>query len=212
MSTGSAAPESRVLLRKATWEQYVSLRDVDENRHTRMTFDRGSLELMSPTGLHERVRILIGHCLFVWFEETQIPSQSRGSTTFRREDLERGLEPDNCFYIQHESAIRDRDEIDLTIDPPPDLAVEVDITSSSINRLSIYAALGVPEVWRWHDDRLRVLLLNRDGTYSEVIASQALPGFPFNQMVELIQRRMFVDDLTFIREFRTVCRKSSATD
>ena len=212
MSTGTPIHEPRVLLRKATWEQYVSLRDVDENRHTRMTFDRGSLELMSPTGIHERVRILIGHCVFVWLEEMQIPSQSRGSTTFRREDLERGLEPDNCFYLQHESAIRDRDEIDLTIDPPPDLAIEVDITSSSINRLSIYAALRVPEVWRWHDDRLHILLLNRDVGYSEVGASQALPGFPIAQMVEMIQRRMFVDDLTFIREFRKVCQKSSAAD
>jgi Uma2 family endonuclease len=212
MSTGTPIHEPRVLLRKATWEQYVSLRDVNENRHTRMTFDRGSLELMSPTGIHERVRILIGHCVFVWLEEMQIPSQSRGSTTFRREDLERGLEPDNCFYLQHESAIRDRDEIDLTIDPPPDLAIEVDITSSSINRLSIYAALKVPEVWRWHEDRLQILLLNRDGDYSEVGGSQALPGFPFAQMVEMIQRRMFVDDLTFTREFRRVCQKSSAAD
>jgi Uma2 family endonuclease len=212
MSTGTPIHESRVLLRKATWEQYISLRDVDENRHTRMTFDRGRLELMSPTGIHERVRILIGHCLFVWFEEMQIPSQSRGSTTFRREDLERGIEPGNCFYLQHESAIRDRDEIDLTIDPPPDLAIEVDITSSSINRLSIFAALKIPEVWRWHDDRLQILLLNRDGGYSVVGMSQALPGFPCAQMVEMIQRRMFVDDLTFIRAFRKVCQKSSAAN
>jgi Uma2 family endonuclease len=206
MSTGAIASESRVLLRKASWQQYISLRDLDENRHTRMTYDRGSLELMSPTGLHERLRILIGHCLLVWFESMRIPIQSRGSMTFRREDLERGLEPDNCYYIEHESAVRNRRELDLTIDPPPDLVVEVDITSSSINRMSIYAALGVPEIWRWHDDELQIFRLGADGKYSTVPYSQALPGFPSERMVELIKRQTFVDDIEFIREFRRCCQ------
>ena len=207
MSTGSAAPESRVLLRKATWEQYVSLRDVDENRHTRMTFDRGSLELMSPTRLHERFRILIGYCLLVWFQENRIRFQSCGSTTFRRKDLQRGFEPDHCYYIQHEPLVRDRDEeLDLTVDPPPDLAIEVDITSSSIDRMSIYAAFGVPEVWRWHDERLTVFALGTEAKYSEVASSRALPTFPVTQVAEFILQRKFSDELTFIGEFRSWCR------
>src|SRR5260370_377378 len=116
--------------------------------------------------------------------------------TFRREDLDRGLEPDNCYYIQHETAVRERDEIDLTIDPPPDLAVEVDITASSIDRLSIYMALGVPEIWRWHDDALYVLVLAAGGKYLQIATSQALPGFPCESMADLIRRRASVDEMT----------------
>ena len=123
--------EPAILLQGLTWQNYVDLRDAPENDHVRMTFDRGSLELMSPIGLRRRVRMLIGRCVKVWAEEKRVPIQSGGSTTFRREDLQRGLEPDNCYWIQHESAVRARDEIDLTIDPPPDLAVEVDVTSRS---------------------------------------------------------------------------------
>ena len=92
MSIGAPVHEPRFLLRQATWRDYVSLRDAGENRNTRMTFDRGSLELMSPTRLHERFRILIGYCLLVWFQENRIRFQSCGSTTFRRKDLQRGFE------------------------------------------------------------------------------------------------------------------------
>jgi len=206
MSAGPAINEPRFLLRQASWQDYVSLRDADENRNTRMTFDRGRLEFMSPTRIHERIRILIGYCLLVWFQERQIRFQSCGSMTCRREDRQRGFEPDNCYYIQNESAVRDRPELDLTIDPPPDLAIEVDITSSSIDRMSIYAVFGVPEIWRWHNDTLQVLALETNSEYTEIRASQALPGFPCERMVEFINQYMFADDMTFIDEFRNWCQ------
>jgi Uma2 family endonuclease len=136
----------------------------------------------------------------------RIRIQSCGSTTWRREDLQRGLEPDNCYYIEHEPAVRDREELDLTIDPPPDLVVEVDITSSSINRMSIYAAMGVPEIWRWHDDTLQIFRLGADSKYSAVASSLALPEFPCDSMVELIKRQTFSDEMTFIRDFRNCCQ------
>jgi len=207
MSTAATVYEPRFLLHHATWQDYVSLRNADENRNTRMTFDRGSLEFMSPTRLHERLRILVGRCIDVWVEELRIRIQSCGSTTFRREDLQRGFEPDHCYYIQHEPLVRNREEeLDLTVDPPPDLAIEVDITSSSINRISIYAAFGIPEIWRWHDDKVSVHVLGPEGKYSEMAASSALPGFPLHQMTELIRRLAFADELTFVDEFRTCCR------
>jgi Uma2 family endonuclease len=206
MSVGIPIGETGVLMRRTNWQQYVELRDSNENRNVRMTFDRGELELMSPTRLHERLNFLIGHCIIAWVEEKRIPFQGCGSTTFRREDLQRGLEPDNCYYIQNEPAVRDRDEVDLTIDPPPDLVVEVDITSSSIDRMQIYAAMGVPEVWRWHDDALHCLVLKPDGEYAEVGFSRSLPGFPFERMVELLRRRNTADGLTLVREFRDGCR------
>lgn len=206
MSTGTTTSETRTLLRNVTWQQYVELRDGDEYRHRRMTYDRGSLELMSPTKLHERVGYLIGRCIDVWTEERRIAVQSCRSTTFRRKDLLRGLEPDNCYYIEHEPAVRNRDEVDLSIDPPPDLAVEVDVTVRSIDRLAIYAALGVSELWRWHEDTLHILRLNANGQFSEVSASQALPGFLCERLVELVKRRTSTDETTLIREFRAACQ------
>ena len=205
MSAGSTQ-ESRGMLRRATWQQYVELRDGDEYRNTRMTFDRGNLELMSPTKLHERVGYLIGRCIDIWTEERRIAVQSCRSTTFRRKDLLRGLEPDNCYYIEHEPVVRNRDDVDLSIDPPPDLAIEVDVTARSIDRMTIYGALGIGELWRWHEDVLYVLRLNAEGEYSEVSASQALPGFPCQRLVELVKRRTETDDTTLIREFRAACQ------
>jgi Uma2 family endonuclease len=206
MSIGTPIHEPRFLLRQASWQDYVSLRDADANRNTRMTFDRGRLELMSPTGLHERLKYLIGKCVDIWLEEKKIPFQCRGSTTFRRENLEQGLEPDNCYYIEHAPMVRDRVEVDLTIDPPPDLVIEVDVTSSSINRMVIYAGLRVPEIWRWHDGVLQILVLSEMGQYAPVGASQALPGFPIERMADLICGGMPVDDLAAILEFRKWCQ------
>ncbi len=208
MSVGNPTGESGVLMRNTSWQRYVEMRDSAENRGVRMTFDCGELELMSPTRLHERLNFLIGHCIIAWVEERRIPFQGCGATTFRREDLQRGLEPDNCYYIENEALVRDRDEIDLAIDPPPDLVVEVNVTSSSINRIPIYAAMGVPEVWRWHDDALQVLVLSSANEYTEASASRSLAGFPLERMVELLKRRNSTDGLTLVREFRESCRPS----
>ena len=207
MSTGTTTHESRTLLRDVPWREYVALRDGDEYRNTRMTFDRGSLELMSPGRLHERLRIVLGKCVEAWCREMRISYQSCGSTTFRREDLERGLEPDNCYYIQNLSVVRDRAaELDLTIDPPPDLILEVDVTSSSIDKMSIYAALRVPEIWRWHDDRLHLYALDFDGRYVIVSESRALPGFPFDLATEFVGQRTFADEMSLVDEFRDLVR------
>ena len=196
-----------VVLEGVTWRQYVELRDNPQNDHVRMTFDQGGLELMSPTRLHERVRILIAKCIDVWVEERRIPIQSCGSTTFRREDLERGIEPDNCYYIQHESAVRERDEIDLSIDPPPDLAIEVDLSCSSFSRMPTYAGLGIPEVWRWQKEKLQLYRLDASQRYVEASASIALQGFPIEQLVDMVKRRSSADETTLLREFRAACRQ-----
>ena len=206
MSIGIPARPAASVLRDASWHEYVKLRDAPEMRNVRMTFDRGNLELMSPTKLHERLGYLIGRCIDVWTEEKSIPVQGCRATTFRRADLLRGLEPDNCYYIEHEPAVRERDELDLAIDPPPDLAVEVDVTNRSLDRFSIYAALGVPEVWRWSNEAVQILRLNPQRQYCEARESTALPGFPADRMVEMIGRRTTADETSLIREFRVVCR------
>ena len=207
MSTGTTTHESRTLRRNVTWQEYVALRDNDEYRHTRMTFDRGSLELMSPGRLHERLRIVLGKCVEAWCREMRISYQSCGSTTFRREDLERGLEADNCFYIQNLSVVRDREaELDLTIDPPSDLILEVDVTSSSIDKMPIYAALGVPEIWRWIDDELHLYTLDSEVRYVNAADSLALPGFPVDEATEFVSQRTFADEMLLFDEFRELVR------
>lgn len=206
MNTISPTREPPVQLLQATWDEYVKLRDDDEYRNIRMTFDRGSLELMSPTSFHERPKVFLTLCISAWAAESQLKILCWGSMTFRREDLERGLEPDNCYYSQNFATILDHEEIDLLVDPPPDLALEVDITSSSINRMSIYAAMGVPEIWRWHDDTLQIYRLDASGVYSPAETSWALPGFPVELAVQFVLRRPVVDEVTFINEFRAACR------
>jgi Uma2 family endonuclease len=207
MSVGTVWSESRVVLGNAPWETYTSLRDASENDGLRMTYDRGDLQITSPSNPRERLAYLIGRFIDIWTLEKRIPIQSGGSTTFRRKDLRRGLEPDNCYYIEHEADVRSREEIDLTIDPPPDLAIEVDVTSKSIDRLPNYAALGFPEIWRWCAEKLYVLRLNSKEQYTEVGASQALRGFPCQQMVELLKLRASTNETALIRRFQRSCQR-----
>jgi Uma2 family endonuclease len=157
---------------------------------------------MSPSKLHERISELLGRLILAWTEEHGIAVQSCGTMTFQREDLEKALEPDKCYYILHEAAVRDREELDLSIDPPPDLVVEVDVSSPSRNRLPMYEALGVPEVWLWRKDTLRFLVLDDTGVYREQEISVALPGFPRQTAERLLSARREKDETTLARDFR----------
>lgn len=205
MSTVSTRTESRPSLLSATWETYFSLRDDPDNLRIRMTFDEGRLELMSPSGMHEALSYLIGRLIDLWTLENGIPVRSLRSVTLRRADLRKGLEPDNCYYIQNESAIRGRDELDLELDPPPDLAIEIDVASSSLSRMSIYATLGVPELWRWADEHLEMLQL-QSGVYQSVVQSGALKRFPIQLANDLLRRRNEMDETSLVQLFRDSIR------
>lgn len=196
----------RFLLLDADWETYQSVRAAMGDRPVHVTYDRGRLELMAPSDLHERFKKLIDRMLLVIAEEWGIPLRSQGSMTFHNETLDRGLEPDECYYIQSESAVRGRDEIDPESDPPPDLAIEVDISSSSLNRLEIYAALRVSEVWRFDGESLFVLILGADGAYRAARESLAIRGLVPADLVAHLARRNDVDELTWLREFRNWVR------
>jgi Uma2 family endonuclease len=143
-------------------------------------------------------------------EELNIPLQSGGSTTFDREDLDRALEPDECYYLKNEPAVRDKDEIDLSVDPPPDLAVEIDISRSSLNRMGIYAAMGVPEVWRYDGETLRVYLRQADGTCLESERSQNFPFLPLASVAAFLKRRYEMNETQLVRAFRTWVREQVA--
>jgi Uma2 family endonuclease len=207
MATANAAhTEQRFLLQGVPWTAYQSLREAPENAHVRLTYDRGELELMSPSQLHEQYAHLIGRMIDAWTEEQNVDVMGCRTTTFRSEDLGRGLEPDNCYYIEHEPQVREREEVDLSVDPPPDLAIEIELSRPAIDELAIYAALGVPELWRFDGRKFDVFRLSPDRSYQPANASGCLPGIPLGAMLDVLARLTTASETTLIREFRAHVR------
>jgi Uma2 family endonuclease len=191
------------------WDAYVLLREAPENYHVRMTYDRGALEIMSPSKRHEQAACMIGRLVDAWGEELGIPVASCRTMTLRREDLERGVEPDNCYYIQHESVMRARTELDLSSDPPPDLAIEIELSRHAIDKPALYAALGVHELWRFDGRRLAVYRLGPKGRYAKRAASRALPGFPLDEAERILGQLGTESDSSLAMSFRQRVRRDS---
>ncbi|MBD1810424.1 Uma2 family endonuclease [Microcoleus vaginatus DQ-U2] len=193
---------SGILLKNISWKTYESLlNELAEQGGIRLTYDRGNLEIMTPSAPHEGSKKILGRFVESVTEELNVEIRSLGSLTCRREDLARGLEPDQCYYIQNENVVWDKEQIDLNQDPPPDLVVEIDVTSSSIDRLSLYASLGVPEVWRYDGNRLIIYQLESQ-EYTERDVS---PTFPFLSQVEMLrflELRRTTKENALIRLFR----------
>ena len=129
-----------------------------------------------------------------------------GSTTFRREDLRRGFEPDGCFYIRHERRIRGKQRIDLTVDPPPDLVIEVDVTSTSLDKLPIYAQIGVPEVWR-HDGETPAILRLEGERYGIATASWVLPPLTADVLSDFVAASRARGRTVWMRAVRAWARR-----
>ena len=193
---------NRFLLKNISWQTYEALlKDLESQRGIRLTYDRGLLEIMTPLAPHERNSRLIGRLVEALTEELNIEICSFGSLTCKREDLARGLEPDECYYIQNKPVIRSLEQIDLNQYPPPDLAIEIDITSSSINRLALYAALGVPEVWRYDGSRLIIYQLE-GGEYRVCDRSSTFPLITSSEIIRFLELRKSNGETTLIRLFR----------
>ena len=194
--------QQHIVLHDVSWKLYERLLKDIGDRPVRVTFYRGSIEIMSPLPKHEKGGNWIGRMIEMMCFELRIPTEGLGSTTFRRKAKEAGLEPDECYYVQNAAAVRGKDRFDLTVDPPPDLAVEIDITRRSIKRQPVYAALGVPELWRWNGKRLSVLLL-RDGRYEKAESSGVFPFLPIPQFASYLDRlRAGESDLDVLRDFQ----------
>jgi Uma2 family endonuclease len=189
-----AETAQRIVFRGVDWQTYQRFRDAVGDRPVRLTYDRGSLELMSPTSPHEIYKKWFGRLLDVLARLLTIRIKACGSTTFAREDLGRGLEPDECFYLHSGARVHDWSAVDLAHDPPPDLAIEIDITSSSLNRLAIYAALGVPELWRFDGETLFIYHLGANGEYEQVQRSGYFPFLPFPELVPFLHQALQTDD------------------
>jgi Uma2 family endonuclease len=202
MAIGTKTTEGRMVLSGISWATYEAMLADAEHSGTRLTYDRGYLEMMSPSREHERLKRLLGRMIEALTEELGIPISSAGSTTFKLELERRGLEPDECYYVANEPKVRGRDGLDLSADPPPDLAVEVEITSDIIDKLSIYADLGVPEIWSYDGERLRVVCLQGDRTYAEQTQSGVFPFLPLREIERFLAQRNASDETSWIRSFR----------
>lgn len=166
--------EQRVVFNNLEWNDYLSfLAAVGNNRSTRFTYDRGCLEITRPSEAHAFASEMIARFILILVEELDLNIKSMGSTTLNYPELERGAEPDKGFYIQNASVVAGR-EVNLTTDPPLDLVVEVDITNTDIDKLRLYAAMGIPEFWRFDGEVLRIYTL-KDETYQEVDSSETFP-------------------------------------
>ncbi|MFL5243545.1 MAG: Uma2 family endonuclease [Gemmataceae bacterium] len=210
MSSIQIPAEQRFVMRNVDWERYKAVADSLGERFVRLTYDGRNLEFMTISQVHERLKEFLGRLLDTLTEELNIPLLSAGSTTFDREDVERGLEPDNSYYLQNEGLIRPKDKIDLMIDPPPDLAIEIEISRSALNRLGIYAALRVPEVWRSDGSFIKVYRLGSDGQYFESERSGHFPFLPLQELVSFLQKRNQISETELIRSFRSWVREQAA--
>lgn len=206
MDTLAIPTEQRLRLSCIPWEAYVAFTDMLGDRPIRVTYNCGEMEVMSPTFRHENSKKLLGLLIYELTQELEIDVVNGGSTTFRREDLKRGLEPDECYWIEHEAVVRGRDDIDLDNDPPPDLALEIEISRSALDRMSIYAALGVPEVWRWDGEKLTVNVRTTRGTYRKSDRGKAFPFLPMTEFASFLEPTK-LSETQLLRSFRAWVRK-----
>jgi Uma2 family endonuclease len=205
----SQSSEERFLFEAADWDFYESVLEKLADRHVFATFDGRSLELMSPSWEHERYSELAGVLIRILSSELGMPYRGGGSTRFKRKDLDAGLEPDRCFYIRNARVVRGKREIDLSVDPPPDLVIEIEISHRLLDRVRIYEMLGVPELWRYNGKSLRVFVADGKGKYRQVDRSPTFPSLPLKQVDEFLKMTWDVpDDLAWETAVRTWVRQN----
>ena len=208
MATAAFPGGQRLLLDDVSWQGYENLLKEFDGRPIRLTYDEGDLEIRTLSFGHESYSWIIGRLIATWTEELNIPLRAGKSTTLRLKRKKKGLEGDQCFWIQNEARMRGKRVFDLKVDPPPDLAMEIDISRSSMNRMVIYAALKVPEVWRFNGKTLRFYRLNENGAYELCERSLAFPLLPPADVLRFLLASETTEETTLIRSFREWIRKS----
>ena len=199
-------PNSTFVLQKLSWSTFKALMvDVGDNRAWRFVYDKGVLELRMPLTEHEVPKRMLEGFIEAIADELNIEIMSVGALTLEREDLSRAIEPDSCFYIQNEALVRGK-SISLPEDPPPDIAIESDYTNSSVKKFDIYAALGVPELWRYSQQTLQVYQLV-EGKYQQSESSLAFPILPLAEIPGLIEQSQTVGQRTAVRLFKQRIRE-----
>lgn len=205
MIATSNIAEQRTVLHNISWETFETLlKETGENRGSRFAYDCGTLEITNSLFEHENLKIQFGRFIFALAEEIEIEIKSAGSTTLKRRAVNRGIEPDNCYYIQNEPALRGRQEL-VETDLPPDLAIEIDITNSSVNKFGIYSALGVSELWRYNGRDLKFYQL-AEGQYVERDSSLAFPILSVNDLTTFIEQSKILGEIALLKSFRAWVR------
>jgi Uma2 family endonuclease len=200
--------EQRVILHDVSWATYEELlADLANQSAVRLAYSQGTLEIMSPSTEHEIYNRIIALLVDILAEEISVNIKRLGSSTFKRDDLERGFEPDSCFYVQNFDRVKGKFHINLVDDPPPDLVVEVDVTSGSLNKLPIYAKVGVPEIWRYDGHELGIHKLS-DADYLRSEQSLAFPSATSRMITDLIERTKNLDGLDLVRSIRALVREN----
>ncbi|MEQ8466214.1 Uma2 family endonuclease [Coleofasciculus sp. E1-EBD-02] len=213
MTTATPTPQSQkrgaepvVTLKGVSWQTFKTLlAEIGEDRACRMAYSQGVLEIRMPLEDHEVPKGMLESFIEAVADELEIEVKKVGALSLKREDLTRFIEPDTCFYIQNESRVRGR-RINLEIDPPPDLAIESDYTSSSVDKQSIYAALGVPELWRYTRQTLQVYQLV-EGEYEPRQQSITFPFLPVTEIPSFIEQSNIQGQRTAVRLFRQRIRE-----
>jgi Uma2 family endonuclease len=204
-----APTRSALVLSGVDWQTYTRLLwAFAERPAVRLTYDRGELEIISPLLEHDDDGRFLGDLVFILTEELGLPLKRGGSVTMRRRRRRRGIEADECFWIANAARMAGRRRLNLRTDPPPDLAVEVDVSHSSLDRLGIYAALGVPEVWRLEGDTLTFHILGTDGNFTTAAASRSFPLVTPADLLGFVQQaRQAGDENAVVRAFRQWVRQ-----
>jgi Uma2 family endonuclease len=192
------------------WDGYLTITGLIGDRHLRTYYADGAMEILMPSPEHELWVSILGRLIEALTEELRIPCRCAGMTTFKREELEKGLEPDRCYYLTNHEKIRGMKRVDLTIHPAPDLALEIEITRSVEPRMRIYAGLGVPEVWRFDGTRLTVNQLVANGEYIVIERSIYFPTMPMQEFVRFMQMSPDMDDTELSLTFREWVREQIA--
>ena len=182
-------PELRSVVMDVSWDYYSrTLEELGPSRGFRITFDQGRMEIVTTSNLHERIKTVIARLLEMYAAEADIPVIGDGTLTLRREALNRGLEPDECYYVQTPAPPATEGEFDLSINPPPDLAIEVEISRGSISKMPIYSVLKVREVWRYSAGRVVPMHLSKSGEYHAAKDSLAFPDLEMGQFNKFLKQ------------------------
>ena len=200
----------RVILRHISWQTYqLLIQDFEQEPAMRLTYDQGNLEIRMPLDPHETYKKLLGRFVEAATEELGLEIRSLGSRSCNREDLAKGLEPDQCYYIQNEALVRGIEQIDLSQFPPPDLAIEIDITSSSLDRFSIYADLRIPELWRYNGQLLTIHVL-QGNQYDLSGCSIALPLLQAKAIMKILELHSTIGENSLVKQLRQWVRSQQS--
>ena len=198
-------PGQTLLLKDINWSTFEQLlAELGEHRAARLSYSQGWLEIMVPLAEHESDKKIISNLVEILLEEFNLEFWALGSTTFKNEQMVQAVEPDECFYIQHEAAVRGKKRLDLSIDPPPDLAIEIDITSRT--QFDNYEQLGVLELWRYDGERLEIKVL-QNGRYVTATTSRYFPQLPLLEVIpNWIKQSQAMGRNTTMKAFREWAR------